>query len=213
MMFDHWQSQCEQFLQSVAPSDLDGVPIYLLDGAEIHSRLPLHVLGWTGSDALEVARLHCPDHWQGVGFATVLWPERFESWQALIGGVLHELAHWIDAPPQLPAEPRPAASIVADMAMTQMEMVQQWQSDPTWHIPANYQHEARFVRISGHLAYRAGQQMESIRPKHLRFVSDYYQPPLSENCVLTLLESELDSESPIRSIIATEPPERFRQAF
>jgi len=211
MMFHDWQPQCESFLRSVCP-DLEGVPVYLLDGSEIHSKLPLHILGWTGSEALEVARLHNPAHWQGVGFATVIWPERFDSWQALIGGLLHEIAHYLDVPPELPVE-RPAATIVADMAMTQMEMVQQWQSNPTWYIPVNYQHEPRFVRAAAHLAYRAGQQCESIRPKHLRFVSDYYPEPLSENCVLTLLESELGSESPIREIIGSEPPQAFRQWF
>jgi hypothetical protein len=213
MKYPQWQSQAEGLLRAVCP-DLDGRPLYLLTANDIHSRTPDYILGWTGRSVETIASEHLGSKYRGPGFAAILWSSRFDSWQSLMGGCLHELAHWIDAPPEPErAENKTSATAIADCALDQMELLQKLKNEIDWKVPAWIGHEMRFVRACCHLAARANRLCESIRPSHLRFGNDYFPHPFSESIWVSSLQTELSYRGSIRELLDTEPPASFTKIY
>lgn len=212
-----WQITAERLLRHVAPDDVAGLPIYLVDADVVRShdeRLcgPSHCIGWTSPacDLLLHSYLTSVGQWQGRGFACVVHSNEITSMPNILGVVLHELAHGLDA-----GLPTSTEVTDEDKPYTKPEMLQlrEYFRDeqsrkllPPWH-----DHSERFVRSCCHLAWRAGQVFESVRPNHLSFASNYHPLPYNELAFMRSLEHELKARStePIKAIIESDAPRVF----
>lgn len=209
-----WRQDAIDLMRAVCP-DADGLEIRIAEPAELGLVLPDGVGGFYGAAGYALAGcdpseclLVCVDG------------SRFSTWQERVGAVAHEVAHWLDAgPPRLPAAVLKPTSeweamllelqtrALAAVAVKRIEAVPIGEDTlPRWH-----QHGHNFVRCGAILAYRVGQLVEAIRPHHLRFSQDYTN--VSEPSWFAPLAAEIEQPGAIGAILATDPPEPFKQAW
>lgn len=199
----------ENLCRDVAGDDLAGHAVYVVDWAEISERFPeMHragALAWTSpylDEALE-PWLREQDRWQGPGFATIVYRASIETWRDTLGCVMHELAHWLTDERAVSPTPVPQEAICMALAA--------WCASEPVVAPPWAGHEAPFIRAAAHLAHRAGDQMESIRPSMLRFSLAY--TGLTENTWMTALGSELGTSGSIRELLTTPAPAEFNDLW
>ncbi len=206
-----WQAECEVILMDVAADDLSGRPIYILNGRDVErydQRLASDGMGWTSRVADLMLADHLADQWQGRGFACVVYPERCQDAQHLVGCVLHEAAHHLTYPvPSATTVPVEAVSVELLSWIPQRPRPATPISTPPW-----YQHEAPFTRAAAMLAYRVSNIIESVRPHHLRFVRPYYQG-FTEDHFVQALHDDVRRSGSIRDILADDPPGAFTRLY
>lgn len=204
----NWQADCESILRDVAGDDIHNV--YLLNGESVErydQRLASDGSGWT-SRVCDLMLADCiGDQWTGRGFAAVIYPERCQDVQHTIGCVLHEAAHHLTYGDQQ-ATSEPPEGISRELLSWIPEEPAAPISRPAWH-----QHESDFVRAAAHLAYRVGGVVESVRPRHLRFIGPYHHPPFTEDAFMQALAGELTRSDSIRDILGTPAPEAFTERW
>ena len=210
-------SNCQRLLRSVAGDDLWGQGCYLVPFADIAAYEPLlrvdYCRAWTSSflDLMLCDWLSSRGLWIGRGFATVINTDLISpTTQDFVGIVFHECAHHICRPlpenigdDNLTEFSRACVEAFADSNDgTRPEQLTPWDD-----------HGLDFVRASCHLAHRVAKVVESVRPCHLRFASQYYPLPFNEAAFMTALADELDRTGSIRDILATPAPEAFSQRW
>lgn len=197
-------------------------PIYLLSAAEaeaVDPRLTFHRFsGWTSpvADLLFADYLRQRDQWEGRGFAMVIDDRRLQSLPAILGAVLHELAHCIENELSAPVPAtKPDCKITRELATAALGSI-----PAKWEHPAKPvrpkpwdDHGSAFVRICCHLAHRGGEVIESVRPHHVCFGVRYYGQPFSENTWLGGLSGELTRSDAILALLAEQPPEAFSELY
>lgn len=202
--------QVEQLLRNVAGDDLAARGCYIIGFDEIerdHSELYRHgSLAWTSTrlDMMLQPWLTSQGRWTGRGFACILNPDALKTLQDTIGCACHEIAHWLSddfaSHQSVEVDDSERLELVAGLV--------DWVASDEAPKVAWQQHEARFCRAAAHLAYRIGNEVESVRPRHLRFSQQYVGVP--ENTWMTILSDELSrSTGSIADILTTEPPEHF----
>ncbi len=210
----HWTDTAERLLRTIAADDLDGFGCYVVDFADItHIEPRLNgsgALAWTSFLLPITIRpwLESQGRWIGDGFATVVHRDRIPSWIDTLGCVVHELAHWVSDDRALDVHDEIPVEMAEQFAMALRDWSDRGddapRANPTW-----FQHEAPFVRAACHLAHRANEAVEAIRPKHVRFASMYYPWPFNENMFMTAIESELDRVGSVRTILQNTAPKSF----
>lgn len=198
----------ERFLREIAPDDLDDRGCYVVSMEEIKREFPElrreNVLAYTSqylSTALQ-PWLENQGRWVGDGFATIVMRQDIPSWREVLGIVTHELAHWITSEPFQQTDQRKAFFEVAKYAATDNSKSQY----PPW-----LHHGRDFCRASAHLAARAVEVVEAVRPSLVRFSKQYCD--VSEPTMLTLLATEMDYRGSIRELLKQPAPERFCQLW
>lgn len=210
--------QCERLISEIAPEIRR--PAYLLDPMSMKDRRLFggDVMGWTASvaDILMRRELERQGRWRGRGFTSVIKLANIRDGFRFVAGVcLHEFSHHLDylSTPTaeiemslpcmeiLPPERETAIDNAIEMVGDRLEDIAEIEEPlPTW-----YGHELNFIRAAVHVAHRAGKVFESVRPKHLRFVSPYHYQG-SENMAVECCRDELDTELPIVEILRSDPP-------
>jgi len=210
-----WQADAVNILTEVLADDLNGGRVIVTTPAEIGLTDPTAIGGWwspTVYDCLGAEDRDCV-----VVVCENLWP----TWVERIGVALHEASHWLDLGRKPLQRSKAIREIVpqdtdtqsrVDLLFRMIAAAQVSQLDPVG-VPRWYGHGSDFVRCAAILAHRAGLIAESIRPRHLRFGNQYFPAPYGENAWLTLLGEEVCLQGGIRSIIAQEAPQRFREHF
>lgn len=216
MVIHDWRTTAEQLIRAVAPEFADA-PIYILSYEEV-STFDQHLaygscLGWTS----RILDLQCKPYleqlgrWVGRGFCTIIHESRVPDGPDRNGIALHEFGHYLTVKEHLVEELFSEAEISRAMRNRPRDDNEL----PTGHIkrpagqPRWFQHEQDFVRASAHLGYRGGQELASIRPRHLRFASPYFGQHFRELEFMTSLSSELGDARPIREILASPAPQSF----
>ena len=214
---NHWTDRAELLLRTIAADDLDGVGCYVVGFDQIKESEPrLHgskSLAWTSHLLPTTIRpwLESQGRWIGDGFATVVHQDRIPTWRDTLGCCVHELAHWVSDDRALKV-PDIVTSELAELYATALR---DWSDGyimpsekPTW-----FQHEAPFVRAACHLAHRANQVVESVRPKNVHFAARYYAWPFTEENFMRSLISELEATGSIRDILKTAAPDEFTELW
>ena len=217
---DGWQRIAAQLIREIAPHDVADRALYLVDFADLQAVHNFAAIDF--QDTLAFTHRRCDlmlrtwlesiGQWQGRGFAAVVRRDQFGSLPDLLGCVLHEFSHALDHglktsdddPDNVLAKLPPHAA----MKLSRLVMESISERVPPW-----FKHEERFIRASCHLAYRAGQVLECVKPSHLKFASHYHRQPYHEAAWMTALASELTSDQPIRSILATPAPAAFTERW
>jgi hypothetical protein len=200
-----WRRAAAAIINEIAADDIAG-PVMVLEPSEIGLSLP------AGIGGLHSPTVYALSGCDPSGFGCVVQGDRFDSDLERIGAVLHELAHRIDGGPvEIDTEPpteveRSELSILVQLILAARSGYVKRSKRPAW-----YQHEQRFVIASSILAYRAGEIMAAIRPRHLRFSYDY--TGITEQSWFGVLGDVLTRSGSIREILDTEPPEAFTRAW
>jgi hypothetical protein len=202
--------------------ELAGLPLYIVQ-PRADSMVTSAMLGdWSGCffRRLDVAlrsELERQGRWQGRGVAFVIdadairrrWPDAFSGERAIVGAVLHELAHWLNAPEATPPSVESPAEAYREFTEACARPT------PPTPIPAAFwSHGAGFTRLACHLWHRARHGGGySLTPRRLLFAGDYptlealSRPPAYLESLAD--EMELCRGWPLRTIIATAPPAAF----
>ncbi len=213
-----WKAKAELLLRMVAEQDLEGVPVYIVAKIDLDQTF----LGkpswgaWTSNvgDIELMGILEPQGLWQGRGFGMVLDESKLISEPDRLGACLHELAHFLDQAPLYKIELDEnalrafAVALQANRTTKAIQPPVEPKEPPPWA-----GHGERFVRACCHLAHRAGQVLESIQPKHLRFGATYYGQRGTENVWMQSLASELDDTRPIRAILDSDAPLEFLKRY
>lgn len=215
-----WKQTICTFLRSVAPDDLDGVPIYPVSYRELATFEPRfcssNATAWTSmvADLLLSEYLRGVEQWQGRGFGFAIDLDGLGTPQRILGAALHELAHWLDQKPD-PIVDCPeirklfSLKTLAKVKDSAVAVKHPDEQPATW-----YGHELRFIRASCHLAHRAGKQMESLRPSHLRFAGlPYFPDAFNENVFFSAFTGELGASGSIRQILSTPEPIKAKELW
>jgi hypothetical protein len=211
-----WKQTAAALVREVAADDLAAHEVRILEPSELGIIAPAGIGGWFGLASYEL--LNCDP---AAVALLVVDGSKFDTDLERVGAVLHEFCHWLDfgrelVRPSKVLRPRTArerdllelkSRLLAAIALRDLEATPDTQSDvPRWH-----QHGTRFVIAAAVLAYRAGEIIEAIRPRHLRFSSDYSGVP--ESSWAAVLGDEVERGGSIASIIAGRPPEAFCRAW
>ncbi len=212
----------EGLLRAVAGDDLRGVPVYLVGYSELEAyepRLALkEALGWTSgwADLLLSDLMRSRGLWRGRGFGCAIDDNKITSFVDQAGIVLHEFTHYLDRPVSAPGQPvsKELLSLFEVQLLRKLPDTEKAFVTPIPDLQWE-DHEAPFVRIACHVWYRANWVMECIRPRHLRFATQYYGPTFTDGHWIRSLRSELSSKRhlPITKILKTKPPESFEKLY
>lgn len=207
-----WREPAAELCRLIGDLDEPAYLVSTADAVTIDPRLRVgRYQGWTSTIADLLFRdwLIEQGKWQGRGFAAVIDSTKATTLQEFLGTVLHELAHYLTFAnlPEDSAENREVARLYLKSMPDKLADPNCNPEDP--FLPDRYFHGQEFIRAACHVAHRANKEIGSVRPKHLRFSTPYYGLYYSENTMMSLLESELESKKPIREILKTEPPKRF----
>jgi hypothetical protein len=209
----------ERLLRLVDPENPR--PIYLVDVATVEDKRLDAGIDWTAWTGLLIDlqlqdELERQGRWSGRGFATLLRLDRLElGFRFVAGCVLHEYAHHLEClvdherefdqqvDPQVAAARKRVGLMTTEITARWMTKIptQGNQDAPRWA-----GHELPFVRACCHLAYRANNVFESIRPGHLRFIKPYHGHLVSERPFIEACGSEIQSGDPLVEILRTPPP-------
>jgi hypothetical protein len=200
-----WRRVAADIAAEIAGDDLRG-PVMVLEPSEIGLTLPAGIGGLHGQTVYALSGC------DPSGFACVVQGDRFDSDVDRIGAVLHELAHRIDSGPvEIDTEPpteleRSELSILIQLILSARSGHIRRTKRPPW-----YQHEQRFVLAAAVLAYRAGEIIEAVRPRHLKFSSDY--TGVTEGSWLSVLGDTVTRSGAIGDILDAEHPAAFVRAW
>jgi hypothetical protein len=215
---NHWTEKAELLLRTIAADDLDGRGCYVVDFESIaHIEPRLHgsrSLAWTSFLLPTTIRpwLESQGRWIGDGFGTVVHRDRIPTWIDTLGCCVHELAHWVSDDRAIEVRDQIPVEMAEQFAMALRDWSDRGEDTPRTN-PTWFQHEAPFVRAACHLAHRAGQVAEAIRPKHVQFATQYYPQPFNEETFMSSLSSELDSTGSIREILRSDAPDEFTELW
>lgn len=211
----------ERVARNIIP-DLRGVPVYIVQPAAglmvTREMTGCHMgLFYPGLDRALQPQLEASGRWRGPGVAIVVdavllfaMSEHDDNGlRAVVGSVLHELAHWADRPE--PAEPSPTP--YHDF-LTTVERAATPPAEPPRFSPAFLAHGESFIRLCCHLWYRAAHGGGCIlRPWHLHFGNDYNGLEMlgAPATYIEALSNELRAckSFPLRTIAEMEPPAEF----
>jgi hypothetical protein len=220
----NWTEQAIDLLREIAPDDLDGVPVYVIDFRQVATYEPRLRFGsceaWTGplADLLVADFLHRSGRWKGRGFATVIHGDRLPTWQARMGAAVHELSHFLETP-QTPASELSESELLRHAVAFLRATPQAW-SDPSQQaqppaktLPPWHDHGSRFVRSAAILAHRTERLIESIRPRMVRFSRDYLGQKFTEQTFVDSLGEAVEDPRPIREILENSPPKEFTELW
>jgi len=202
----------EKLLRMIVP-DLSGLPLYIIDAADMVSRELLvgAPRGFWASDLAVKSHLLARDRWAGRGPAMVLDLDLIAAdvqefapgdlrrlIQAVLGIGLHEMAHGLQLPFDL-HEPNDYAECeqqqhVAELLST--AAAELWARFPP-DLPKCVAHELPFIRAALHLHYRAEQADAKILPE----------------CVVDATQYELSSTDNYRRALGDEPQRMADETF
>ncbi len=158
--------EAEDLLRRIAPTDLAGVPLYVVRTSELPDDLGGNC-GVCGGFTSEIADLVYRDvigrRWVGRGGCVVVndrmarrdgWsdPDGVRNWFLTVAA--HELAHVLQRPePFSPIGERVAPADLRDVAVAMLSPL----ADPetSSRLPLRESHDATFVRLALHVAHRA----------------------------------------------------------
>jgi hypothetical protein len=211
-----WRQAAAEIIREIAVEDLQGHDLRILEPQELGVLAPPGVGGWFGLASYELAGCDPAD----VALL-VVDPAGFTNDIERIGAALHEFAHWLDwgrdlVKPEKVLGPRSArhrellelrSRLLAALAIREMEATPAADSDvPRWE-----GHEQRFVLAAAVLSHRAGEIIEAVRPRHLKFSSDY--TGVTEGSWLSVLGDTVTRSGAIGDILDAEHPAAFVRAW
>lgn len=155
---DPWQ-QAERLCRTVARQDLAGVPLYILPQSQMTIDLgTAHHYAFTTPRADLMFRDQI-DPWLGRGPCIVVNDvvlaediDPIDLTYVTLNCVLHELAHILDRPALYAEE---SGDTPERMQFARLVAIDALSRPPRVDLPAYFGHEASFIRIAIHLAYRA----------------------------------------------------------
>ena len=192
----------EPILRSIAPRDLDGVPLYVVTAGDLPAELRLPGAdGWTSKN-LDVALAdHLRGRWAGRGPALVV------SSPDAVGIALHELAHVLEKPldlsPVQAGEHREASGALA-VACAADCSVGFFAGEPWRH------HGAAYVRIALHVLTRHNMRecRRRVHPGSL-LLPGFFDPHLWAYYDAIAPEAGRLADCSFAEIRATRPPAEF----
>ena len=218
-----WQKEAFYLCSSIAPMDLCGLGIYILDFASVRGveGFDKPAAGCTSAvfDLLLQPLLESRGLWRGRGFCCLVNPKVFDHLnhagkrRELLGIVLHELSHFLTFPASL-TDPREDPAPVLGLRLLRFDPNG---VDPfaVKELPKSYPwsgHGLDFIRISLHLASRARDRGFDICDDITR--ADYYRLS-STSTYRAILNDEIHQRrsEPIQRILNSHPPPEFVLQF
>lgn len=201
-----WKQAAAALIREVAADDLTDGGIAIVEPGELGLTLPDAVGGLHSSRVYELTG--CDPR----GFACVVQADRFDTDVERIGAVLHELVHRIETGPfEITVDTDAEVVTERESLLLQLLLLAGRDRVRSRKLKPWHQHGHNFVRCGAILAHRAGLLAESIRPRHLRFSTDYTGVP--ESSWTAVLAAEIERGGAIGSIIGSKPPQRFVEAW
>lgn len=201
-----WKTTAAALIREVAADDLTDGVIAIVEPGEIGLTLPDAVGG------LHSARVYELTGCDPRGFACVVQADKFDTDVERLGAVLHELVHRIETGPfEVTTDTETEVVTERESLLLQLLLLAGRDRVRSRKLKPWHQHGHNFVRAAAVVAYRVGQVCEAVRPRHLRFSQDYFNVP--ETSWAAVLSDEIEQPGAIGAILATDPPEPFKQAW
>ncbi len=192
--------------------EFEQTPVYLFDRREVDNDLCTQCgyRAYTGVALdLELAEpLMRSGQWRGRGFCAVFDIDHFRVGHELYGCVLHEAAHFLEAPRGIAvSDPVAAYSEIEQLLTTMSAQVKPVTRKP----PAWSGHGKQYVRTAAHLAHRVGSFARQITPEALQFGERFYGPEFTEYEWIDSLSDEIERSTgkPLRAVLKTAAPAEF----